>query len=193
MVASAYLQRLKTLRGIGFFVLLLLGIHFFWKFTVKGDDADVRVTWLGMDISQPFIASADQLTKNVIAVLGIVDTAPERLPENVLLFENGHRLRIVWSCTAIKQGVIFMLILLIYPGPWKHKLWYIPSGLELVWLFNIFRISSIAAAYSRDPGTFEFLHEHLFKYLFYGMIFLIWVVWEEQFARYNLSSNLKNT
>jgi hypothetical protein len=25
------------------------------------------------------------------------------------------------------------------------------------------------------------LHEQVFKYLFYGVIFLVWVVWEEKF------------
>jgi len=29
---------------------------------------------------------------------------------------------------------------------------------------------------------FDFLHEHLFKYLFYGILFLLWMWWEEKFA-----------
>lgn len=186
-------HRLKSLKGVAVFVVLLIGIHFFWKFTVKGDDADVRVSWLGIDVSAPFIAAADEVTSSVIAILGLVDTAPERLPENVLLFESGHRLRIVWSCTGLKQSVILLVILLVYPGPWKHKAWYIPSGLLLVWLFNLVRISVISAAYGRNPETFELLHEHLFKYLFYTLIFILWVIWEEKFARFTIQSTSENT
>ncbi len=184
-------QRINGLKGLAWFVIILLGIHFFWKFTVKGDDADVRVTWLGFDVSAPFIAAADHVTSSTITVLGLVDTAPERLPDNVLLFESGHRLRIVWSCTGIKQAVILLFILLFAPGAWQHKLWYIPSALVLVWLFNIFRISSISAAYGRDPSSFVFLHEHLFKYMFYTLIFLIWVLWDVQFSSRNRPSTSK--
>jgi exosortase/archaeosortase family protein len=61
-------------------------------------------------------------------------------------------------------------------------LWYIPLGLVLVYLFNIFRISSIAAVIEQHPDWFKFTHEYFFKYLFYGLIFGMWVLWEEKIS-----------
>jgi len=182
MKFSRIIQQAAVLKGVGFFMVILIVTHFAWKFTVKGDDADVQVSWLGMDVSAPFIAAADQVTTAVVSLLGIFGDQPERLADNILKFDSGHRLRIVWSCTGIKQGVIFMVIMLLYPGPWKHKAWYIPMGLGFVWMFNILRITLIAAAYGHNPASFELLHEHVFKYIFYGMLFLLWVIWEEKLA-----------
>jgi hypothetical protein len=30
------------------------------------------------------------------------------------------------------------------------------------------------------PEWFDLLHEYIFKYLFYGMLFLLWVWWTEK-------------
>jgi len=40
--------------GVIYFVVILLASHFFWKFTVLGDESDTLVTFFGLDISAPF-------------------------------------------------------------------------------------------------------------------------------------------
>ena len=36
---------------ISLFVVALLAAHFFWKYTVLGDDGGEQVLWFGMDIT----------------------------------------------------------------------------------------------------------------------------------------------
>ena len=67
-------------------------------------------------------------------------------------------------------------------GPWLRKLWFIPLGWLMVYLFNIMRIAIIALLIHHHPSWFDFLHTYLFKYLFYGMIFALWVVWTERLS-----------
>jgi hypothetical protein len=42
----------------------------------------------------------------------------------------------------------------------------------------------IIAAIRKNPESFDFLHEGLYKYMFYGIIFLMWVLWEEKIRKF---------
>ena len=39
---------------------------------------------------------------------------------------------------------------------------------------------------SDHPASFELIHTYFFKYIFYLIIFLMWVVWEEYFIKKEL-------
>jgi exosortase/archaeosortase family protein len=99
----------------------------------------------------------------------------------LIWFFTGNSVRIIWGCTGIKQSFIFFFILLFSQGPWKHKIWFIPLGLFASYVFNLFRISIITISMENHPLWFHFLHEYLFKFLYYGFIFGIWLIWEEKF------------
>jgi exosortase/archaeosortase family protein len=64
-------------------------------------------------------------------------------------------------------------------GAWKHKLWYIPLGWGIIYGFNILRIYWISLIMQPHPELFLLFHNYLFKYLFYFVIFLMWVLWEQ--------------
>lgn len=57
-----------------------------------------------------------------------------------------------------------------------------------------FRMVMIIAAIRKNPESFDFLHEGLYKYMFYGIIFLMWVLWEEKFVNLRVEkSKLKKS
>jgi exosortase/archaeosortase family protein len=99
---------------------------------------------------------------------------------NEITLQNHFTVLVVWGCTAIKQSFIFLCIMLITPGPEKHKFWYIPLGLILIYFINVFRIFAITLICKDYPQYFYFLHYYLFKYIFYVLIFFIWIFWEEK-------------
>jgi exosortase/archaeosortase family protein len=103
-----------------------------------------------------------------------------------LHYFNGNGVRIVWGCTGIKQSFIFLSVMLLARGSWKNKLWFIPLGLFLCYLINVVRITAITAIVKHHPEAFEMLHGYLFKYLYYGLIFLIWIFWEEVIVKKKL-------
>ena len=63
------------------------------------------------------------------------------------------------------------------------KLWFIPLGLVCAYLFNILRITLIAIAIEHHPDWFELLHEYVFKYMFYFMLFCLWLLWTHRIAK----------
>ncbi|VBB44296.1 Exosortase EpsH-related protein [uncultured Paludibacter sp.] len=175
-------EKLKSYKGTIFFVVALLAAHFFWKFTVIGDENGDQVQFFGLNISQPFIFMSAHIAKISDAILNFFGFKTTLYPGNIIRYENNNGVYVIWGCTGIKQTFIFTVIMIFARGSWKNKLWYMPLGWLCIYLFNVFRIVVITAFIKDHPEWFTFLHEHLFKYLFYVMIFFIWVYWEEKIA-----------
>ena len=177
-------ENLKPFAGVLYFMVILLVSHFFWKFFVLGDELGDQVTFFGLDITQPFVVMSEHIAVWTHKALNFIGYSTNLMPGNVIRHTTGSQggVCVVWSCSGIKQAYIFFVIILFYPGPWKHKLWYIPMGLLFVYLFNLFRIFLITAIIKKHPEQFDLWHEHILKYAFYGMIFLLWVAWNEIFV-----------
>ena len=177
-------EKLEPFRGVIIFAVVLLLSNFFWKYNVLGDEdttGDNTVTFWGSDISAPFNWMAHHVAGVCYSILHSLDSAVglDRV-RNVFHYSNGNRVQIVWACTGMKQAYICFCIMAFSRGPWKKKLWFVPITLLAVYLVNIFRISFIVATIENHPGWFELLHLYIFKYAFYGIIFLMWVFWEEK-------------
>lgn len=173
---------MKPYRGVLRFMAVLLAAHFLWKFTVVGDECGSEVTFFGRDISAPFVWMSAHIANVVYAVLGCLGYNVE-LTGTTLRFANGHGVCIVWACSGLKQMFIFACILLAAHGPWRHKLWFVPMGVAVCHVVNVARITLLTMVVCHRPEWFYVLHEHVSKYLFYAIIFLLWVWWEERFAR----------
>jgi exosortase/archaeosortase family protein len=171
--------KIEPYKGVLLFVIIMFAANYFWKFTVKGDESDEIVTFLGYNISEPFNWKAGHVAYVSAFLLDLTGYDVSLNEHNIIRHDNDLGIRIVWACTGFKQMFIFSMIMLFYPGPWRKKLWFIPAGLFVAYLFNIFRIAFILAVIKFDPVKFDFLHEVVFKYIFYGIIFLMWVLWEE--------------
>ena len=177
-------EKLEPFKGVILFAVVLMLSNFFWKYNVLGDEdrsGDNTVTFWGLNISTPFNWMAHHVSGVCYSILHSLDSAVslDRV-RNVFHYPNTNRVQIVWACTGMKQAYICFCIMAFSRGPWKKKLWYVPLTLLAVYLINIFRISFIVATIENHPDWFELLHLYIFKYAFYGLIFLLWVLWEEK-------------
>jgi exosortase/archaeosortase family protein len=71
--------------------------------------------------------------------------------------------------------------MVLFPGPWKKKLWYIPIGLIVIHLTNIFRIIALSVIVMEWPQYWTFSHDWILRPFFYVVIFIMWVIWVEKF------------
>ena len=178
-------EKLEPFSGVILFAVILMLSNVFWKYNVLGDESEninSIVTFWGLNITPPFTMLAHHVGHVTESILHLFGSKAVLLPTNSLRHPNGNSVLIIWACTGLKQAYIFFCIIAFYRGPWLKKLWYIPLGLVVVYLFNILRIAIIAAFIENHPDWFNFLHFYFFKYLFYGIIFLMWVLWEEKIA-----------
>jgi len=133
----------------------------------------------GLDISAPFIYMARHVAELCTWLLHFIGSNITLDASNTLRHENSVSVQIIWGCTGLKQAYIFFCIIAFSRGPWTKKLWFIPLGLIVVYIFNIFRITFIIAFIENHHNSFDLLHFYIFKYLFYLLIFAMWVYWEE--------------
>ena len=94
------------------------------------------------------------------------------------------------ECASLKQWLHWIFLMAIFPGPWKHKLWYIPAGLVVIEWTNVVRVCGILLMQIPWPNSFHIAHDYIFKVFFYFIIFLMWMLWVERF--YNKSIKTKS-
>ena len=88
--------------------------------------------------------------------------------------------------TAVLSGPV-----VVEPDTWLVAVWggekYIPrwkNDREMNRFIDLCfkHMNDIAERLSEYPDQFELWHEHILKYAFYGLIFLIWALWNEKFV-----------
>lgn len=174
------LAKLNPYRDIIVFVVVLFASNALWKLMICGDDYSTVVTWFGIDVTAQFNALAQHIAYVSAAIASIFRDTVHWIAPNYIRFDSGSCITIVWSCTAIKQSFIWLCLMLTVSGNWKHRMWFIPMGWVCIYAFNILRITAIALIIEHHIELFDLMHTYIFKYLFYGMMFLLWVWWEEK-------------
>jgi exosortase family protein XrtF len=91
----------------------------------------------------------------------------------------------VWvgsNCNAITLFSLFSVFIIAYPGSWKHKAWFIPSGIIAIHILNILRVTALAIIADYSPKYLNFNHTYTFTFIVYAFIFLLWIIWVNRFA-----------
>ena len=180
-------QRFEPYKDIFIFVVTLLVANYAWKWTFTGDEDGDMVTWLGYDVTAPFDYMACHVTSAVYWLLSLVRDTAHMTGPHTIRFVSGNGTAIVWGCTGIKQSFIWLCLMLTVrsiPGyekqNWLNKLWFIPLGWLCCYAFNILRIFLISLFIEHHRDWFPILHDYIFKYLFYAMLFGLWVWFVEK-------------
>ncbi len=187
-----YWNKLGVYQGIVLFLVVMFASNFFWKLTVHGDENGLEASFLCFDLSTLFAGLCRHLAEVVHAIFNWLEIT-NYLYETTIYHPNGEGVRIVWGCNGIKQSFIFAMIMLFARGPMKHKLWFIPLGLVCVYLINVSRLLFLSYIIRDYPDTFDFWHGGVTKYGFYGLIFLMWVFWNDYLvSRFNDIKKVSN-
>lgn len=181
------LKKYSYLKGVAYFIIILLVSHYLWKFSfIEGKDLrglPQIFLWRNFDLSYIFNNAVGFLSSQVYWLIhDVFNMDVVMLKNSVYLKEISSLVKIVWSCSGLKQIFVFLCIITFYPGSEKHKLWFIPLGILLIWVLNVIRISSLIGLFESFPNHFDLFHE-LSKYVFYFIIFMFWVVWEEKIRK----------
>lgn len=176
---------LKSLGSTIYFIVVLLAVHFIWKFGFV-EDLDLSgnniITFFGLDATAFFAPMTKWLVTTVSYLLSTFTSIGVEIKNNAILLHSQMKsIEIVWSCTGLKQMIFFFIVVLCYPKHSLHKIWFIPAGLLLVFVLNVLRIATIIYLCDADIARFDVLHEWS-KYVFYGVMFLMWLLWDQKIA-----------
>ena len=191
-------SQLRPYRDVIVFVVTLLVANYFWKWTMNGDEYGEQVTWFGLDVTAPFEFMACHIASVVYGLLSLFRDTVYMTDEHTIRFASGVGTTIIWGCSGLKQSFIWLCLILTVRPIFKSsnsqilkfsiaKLLYILLGWLCCYVFNILRIFLIALLIEHHPDWFEVLHNYIFKYLFYAMLFGLWVIFVEKIRPHALS------
>ncbi|MCS6979922.1 MAG: exosortase/archaeosortase family protein [Flavobacteriales bacterium] len=153
--------------------------------------------WIGWwhDVLAPAFSSlSHEVGKALLNVSHFILADVLRLPAGMALEVRDYKgipeeFRLIWlpgarginiaeSCLGIAPMVVLAGAVIAYPGPWYHKLWFIPAGMLAAQAGNVFRVVGLVLIQKHVPREVMFKLSHSYVYLFicYGIVFL-WIRW----------------
>ncbi len=177
-------KKLRPLVDVATFILITLVIHYSYRFWVTTGYYPIHdlMAQLHDYLAHRVFVESSWFVQNI---LGMEITTIDR----TMYWGNTGYIAITHGCSGLKQILQFALLMMIFPGPWKQKLWYIPMGIFIVHLTNLFRIIGLAEVLVILPDYWKFSHDYIFRPFFYVVIFSLWVIWVEKFKNKNTTKS----
>jgi exosortase family protein XrtF len=89
----------------------------------------------------------------------------------------------IWHpCNGLVLYALFSGFILAFAGPWRHKLWFIPLGLALIYSLNVGRIIALCLNSYYAHQSVDFNHHYTFTAIVYAGIFGLWMWWATRLA-----------
>ena len=176
--------------NVGVFILLIISFHFLYLgWQALGYWPVGKLVYSLMLWSVDLVYSQSCWVLDRVFHIDITTISEQRLIATPNKDGGWARVIIAPECASLKQWMHWLFLMLLFPGPWKHKLWYIPAGLVIIEWTNVVRICGVLMMQIPWPNSFHLAHDYIFKFFFYFVIFLMWVLWVEKF--YNPSIKAK--
>lgn len=171
----------RQLMPIFIFVITLLVSNLIWKLMIDGDELGVGdVKCCGMVVTPIFDFFTIHTAQWVYRLVSLVRDTVYQTDAVIISFLSGTSLKVVWSCTPLKQCFILFFLILTTVGEWRNKIWYIPFCWIILYIVNILRITIITLVIEHHVEMFDLMHSYIMKYAFYIILFLLWVLYEEK-------------
>ena len=171
-------NKFKPLINVALFSILILGFHYFFRY------------WAGSLHYWPIITFVSDINSFLMKLL--YDNSLwvlQNLTTYDITYDDSSRT--IWlgpgavfvssGCSGFKQFLQWIVLMTFFPGPCKQKLWFIPLGLVIVHLVNIFRIDVLVIILDYYPQHWQFTHDWILRPFFYVVMFGMWVFWVEKF------------
>ncbi|MCD4697043.1 MAG: exosortase/archaeosortase family protein [Bacteroidales bacterium] len=175
---------LYAFKDVVIFMAILLVFHALWKIFVTDILSVAFITdsanWLAHQVYVESRWFLDLVNVKVTAFdeFSIGGT----LRRKVFYYaENNGYVSVNLSCSGLKQFYQWFFLMALYPGPWRHKLWFLPLGLVVVHIVNVFRIIGMVIVTINLPDHWDIIHDYVARPFFYVVMFLLWVWWNEKF------------
>ncbi len=181
---KAYCKDPKNLNAVnvGLFILLIISFHFLYLgWQALGYWPVGRLVHKLMVWSVNMVYHQACFVLDRVLHVDITTLSRQRLISTLNKDGGWARVVIAPECASLKQWMHWLFLMILFPGPWKHKLWYIPAGLVIIEWTNVVRICGVLLMQVPFPNSFHIAHDYIFKVFFYLVIFLMWVLWVEKF------------
>lgn len=102
---------------------------------------------------------------------------------NIMRITGTPGIRLDYGCLGFRQLAFFIVFVLLQFGRFKHKIWYLLSGIIFLICLNIFRITFVAYSQYIDPNVAQEVHDLASPILMYPSILFLWIFWVVKFGK----------
>ena len=138
---------------------------------------------LHSDFDSVIINNLVILSRKGLSAIGFetMDTVTDGF-QNMVQISDTLGVRVGAPCDGIVLLALFTVFIVAFPGPWKHKAWYLPAGLIAIHLINVLRIMALVLIVNKNPDWLQFNHDYTFTILVYAFVFALWMIWVYKFS-----------
>jgi len=119
------------------------------------------------------------LTQTILNLLGFFTYSNN----NFLQIEGTPGIIFEYGCLGFRELAFFVVFIALQFGKFKHKAWYIPSGIVLLILLNSIRAVIIALGQYQNPANTDLIHDIISPVLMYPAILFLWIFWISKFGK----------
>ena len=157
------------------FLLVFAALYALWALGYDGlVGPDGR---LDHALSANLAATAGALLRGLGFAAGTAPASP------ILVVLNGQPVVSVGNpCNGLLMYALFAGFVVAFPGPWRHKLWFVPAGILAVYALNVGRVALLALNHAYWYHSVDFNHHYTFTFVVYGAIGALWMLWARRNA-----------
>lgn len=137
------------------------------------------------------------ITKQTSQILNLIGEGTYTRPKSgkptvAILKDDRIALSVFEGCNSINVMIVFVSFLFAFNGNWKKLAWFLPVGLVLIYLANLFRIIALyyVAEYWRQ--YFYYIHKYMFTAGIYVIVFILWWWWVEKIGGVSVKGIFKS-
>ena len=101
---------------------------------------------------------------------------------DTILLNNQPTVFIAPYCDGMVLYALFSGFVLAFPTSSRHKLWFIPAGVAMIYSLNVLRIVAMSLNHHYSYSTLDFNHHYTYAFIVYGFIGLLWFWWTAYLA-----------
>jgi len=161
---------------IALFIIITFAVHkLWWQYSSYIYSISAFLSISGWLANEVYVVSA-WINMNILCM------DIQLAAGNTMIFlKNNTSIFINESCSGFKQMIQILVLFVLFPGPWKHKAWFIPAGMISMFFVNVIRVIGLSYAMLWMPQHWDFIHLWIMRPFYYVVIFAMWVVWVEKF------------
>jgi exosortase family protein XrtF len=101
-----------------------------------------------------------------------------------MFYRNTWVSRIIEGCNGMSVIILFISFVIAFTGKVKQTIVFITAGSLMIYLFNVVRIVLLCVAIFHFPKYEPILHGVIFPLFIYGVVFLLWIIWINNYSSY---------
>lgn len=101
-----------------------------------------------------------------------------------LIYNQRYVARMIEGCNAVSVMILFIAFIVSFSGKIKTTVLFIILGSLFIYFLNVVRIALLAILIFRYPEKEALLHGVLFPMSIYGLVFVLWLIWVNNYSVY---------